>query len=99
MLHIFLLLAVLGAVLPMYYFLARFAVHGFDIGAMIAAWNVSDATTGLVRDLTVAAAALFVWAIWETARSRRWLNLVALPVTLSIGVGCGFPLYLWLRWR
>lgn len=97
--HIYLLLAVLGAVLPMYYFVSWFAAHGFDIGAMIEAWNVSDATTGLVWDLTVAAAALFVWAIRETARSRRWLNLVALPVTLVIGVGSGLPLYLWLRSR
>ncbi|QIE55643.1 DUF2834 domain-containing protein [Pikeienuella piscinae] len=97
--HIYLLLAALGAALPMYYFLSWFVAFGFDIGGMVEAWNVNDATTGLVYDLTVAAAALFAWAIWETARSRRWLNLVALPVTLCVGVGCGLPLYLWLRSR
>ena len=97
--NIFLLLAVLGAVLPMYYFISWFEAHGYDLGAMVAAWNVNDATTGLVWDLTVAFAALTVWIFWETVQTRRWSNLIAIPAALCIGVSCGLPLYLWLRLR
>ncbi len=97
--HIFLILAVIGAILPMYYFISWFEEFGYDIGAMVEAWNVNDATTGLVYDLTVSFAALVIWVIWETARNGRWLNLIAIPASLCIGVSCGLPLYLWLRLR
>lgn len=97
--HLFLVLAAIGAVLPMYYFASWLAANGWSLSAMIAAWNVSDATTGLVHDLTVAAVALTIWVIWETAQRRAWLNLIAIPATFCIGVGCGLPLYLWLRLR
>ena len=97
--HIFLLLAILGAVVPMAYFVSWFEAFGYDIGAMVAAWNVNDATTGLVWDLTIAFAALVIWVIIETVRNGRWLNLVAIPAALCIGVSCGLPLYLWLRSR
>lgn len=94
---VFLLLAIVGAVLPMYYFVAWFEANGYDLGAMVEAWNVNDATTGLVYDLTVAAVALTIWAVWESARTRRWIGLLAVPATFCIGVSCGLPLYLYLR--
>ncbi|MEM7271330.1 MAG: DUF2834 domain-containing protein [Pseudomonadota bacterium] len=96
---VFLLLAVIGAILPMYYFIRWFEEFGYDLGLMVEAWNVNDATTGLVYDLTVAAVALLIWIIWETMKSRAWLNLIAIPATFCIGVSCGLPLYLYLRSR
>ena len=96
---VYLALAAIGAVLPMYYFVAWFEEHGYDLAAMVDAWNVNDASTGLVWDLTVSFAALVVWVTWETVQSRRWLNLIAVPAGLCVGVSFAFPLYLWLRSR
>ena len=97
--HVYLIFAIIGAIVPMYYFVSRFEEHGYDLGAMVEAWNVNDAATGLTYDLTISAVALLVWVIAETARNGRWLNLIAIPATFCIGVSCGFPLYLWLRTR
>ena len=97
--YVFLFLAFVGAILPMYYFVKWFEKFGYDIGAMVEAWNVNDATTGLVYDLTVSAVALLVWIIWETFRNGRLWNLIAIPATFCIGVSCGLPLYLYLRMR
>lgn len=97
--HLYLALAILGAIVPMYYFVSWFEAFGYDLGAMVEAWNVNDATTGLVWDLTISYAALVVWVLYETARNGRWVNLVAIPAGICIGVSCGFPLYLWLRSR
>lgn len=97
--HVYLILAIIGGVVPMYYFVSWFEEHGYDLGAMVEAWNVNDATTGLTYDLTISAVALLIWVIAETARNGRWLNLIAIPATFCIGVSCGFPLYLWLRTR
>ena len=97
--YVFLFLAIVGAIMPMYYFVSWFEEFGYDLGAMVEAWNVNDATTGLVYDLTIAAVALLVWIIYETVLNKRWLNLIAIPATFCIGVSCGLPLYLYLRMR
>ena len=97
--HLYLLLAVVGAILPMYYFVSWFQANAWSLGDMVEAWNVNDAATGLVWDLTVSAVVLTVWALAETLSNRRCLNLLAIPATFCIGVSCGFPLYLWLRSR
>ena len=97
--YVFLAIAVIGAVLPMYYFISWFNEFGYDLGAMVVAWNVNDASTGLVYDLTVSFTALVVWVIYETVQNKRWVNLIAIPASLCIGVSCGLPLYLYLRMR
>ena len=48
-------LALWGTVHPMTYFILWFNANGFDLAAMAKAWNVNDATSGLVWDLTIAA--------------------------------------------
>ena len=96
---LFLIIAIWGAIHPMYYFLQWFGKNGYDIMAMVDAWHVNAAASGLVWDLTIAAIALTLWIIWETTTSKRWLNLIAIPATFCIGVSCGLPLYLFLRLR
>ena len=50
-------LAIIGAIVPMFYFVSWFNAFGWSLGAMVEAWNVNAATTGLVWDLTIAAVA------------------------------------------
>ncbi|MEP3440411.1 MAG: DUF2834 domain-containing protein [Sulfitobacter sp.] len=94
---IFLALAIWGAVHPMYYFVQWFQENGWDIMAMVDAWHLNAASSGLVWDLTIAAVALTVWIIAEVAVRRNWRALIAIPATFCIGVSCGLPLYLFLR--
>jgi hypothetical protein len=94
---IYLALAIWGAIHPMYYFVSWFQENGWNLGAMIDAWYVNDATTGLTWDLTIAAVSLTIWIIAEVAVRRNWMALIAIPATYCIGVSCGLPLYLFLR--
>ena len=96
---IYLGLAIWGAIHPMYWFVSWFRENGWNLSAMIDAWYVNDATTGLTWDLTIAAVTLTVWIIAEVAVRRNWMALVAIPATYCIGVSCGLPLYLFLRSR
>lgn len=96
---IYLALAIWGAVHPMYYFMSWFQENGWNLGAMIDAWYVNDATTGLTWDLTIAAVSLTIWILAEVAVRRNWAALIAIPATYCIGVSCGLPLYLFLRSR
>lgn len=96
---VYLLLAIWGAIHPMYYFLTWFTTEGWDLRAMGQAWNANAAASGLVWDLTIAAIALTVWILAEAFKSKNWLSLLAIPATFCIGVSCGLPLYLYLRDR
>lgn len=94
---VWLALALWGTVHPMSWFIAWFQENGWSILAMVEAWHANAATSGLVWDLTIAAAALTLWVIIESARTRHWWGLLAIPATFGIGVSCGLPLYLALR--
>lgn len=96
---LYLILAVVGAILPMIYFVAWFNEFGWSLTGMVEAWNVNDAATGLVYDLTIAAVTLTVFAIYEATVRKDWVPLIAIPATFCIGVSCGLPLYLYLRSR
>ena len=52
---------------------------------------------GLTWDFLVASLAITIWASAEVYVRKNWIGLVALPVTWIVGVGCGLPLYLFLR--
>lgn len=92
-------LAVIGAILPWIYFARWFWANGFDLPGMIEAWNVSDATTGLVYDLTWAWLVLAIWAVVESVQRRNWIGLLAPPAGLLVGVSFALPFYLFLRSR
>ncbi|PUB15441.1 DUF2834 domain-containing protein [Yoonia sediminilitoris] len=96
---VFLLIAIWGAIHPMYYFLQWFQAEGFDIMKMVDAWHANAASSGLVWDLTIAAVALTLWIVTEVAKTKNWMGLLAIPATFLIGVSCGLPLYLYLRMR
>ena len=96
---IYLAFAVWGAVHPMYWFVTYMRESGTGLGGLIDAWHVNASTIGLTWDLTIAAISLTVWVVAEVVVRKNWLALVAIPATFGIGVGCGLPLYLFLRSR
>jgi len=96
---IYLILAVLGLVLPMFFFIRWFGVNGFDLIGMMDAWAVNDATRGLTWDLTIAAITLTVFIIAETMVRRDYWMLICVPAIYCVGVSFGLPLYLFLRSR
>lgn len=94
---VYLALAVGGAVLPLYFTNLWFGEVGYDLGLLVAAWKANPAALALYWDLIIAALALSIWAMAEVYVRKNWIALVAIPVTFTIGPGCGLPLYLFLR--
>lgn len=95
---VYLILTIIGTILPWFYFASWFNQNGWDLAAMIDAWNKDDAGTGLVYDLTVSYAALVIWSTYENIMEKRWMALVLVPLAgISIGVSCALPLFLFLR--
>ena len=96
---LWLALAILGAIIPWFYFARWLFANDFDLGLMLDVWNATDAGTGLVYDLTWAYLVLVIWVLVESLPRRDWLSLVVIPAGLTIGVSCALPLYLFLRSR
>ena len=88
----YLTLAALGAAHAVYGLLSHLVLGG-GLPGLIGAWQ------GAAWDPILAAAALTLWITAEVAVRRNWLALIALPATFLAGVGCGLPLYLFLRTR
>ena len=93
----YLLLAVLGAVVPYWQFIPFLTTHGLDValaGQQLFANRIS-AFFGL--DVLVSAVVLLVFIGHETRRHpvrHAWASILG---TLLIGVSFGLPLFLFLR--
>lgn len=96
---VYLVLAIWGAIHPMYWFIRYMYETGTGLSGLIDAWYVNASSTGLTWDLTISAIALTVFILSETYVRRNWEALLAIPATFCIGVSCGLPLYLFLRSR
>ncbi|MDG2404706.1 MAG: DUF2834 domain-containing protein [Paracoccaceae bacterium] len=94
---VFLALALLGALHPMYYFVQWFMANGWEFGLMMDAWHVNTASSRLVWDSMISALVLTIWIVSEVLQHWWWCDLIAVLAIFCIGVSCVLPLYLYLR--
>lgn len=94
--NVYLILAVLGTVLPYAFFVQHFEAAGLNPLALVAAGFANPGAGGLVIDLVVSSAVFwsYLFANGEGHRAA-WL----IPLNLLIGLSCVLPLYLYLRVR
>ena len=98
----YLLLAILGAILPWQANLEFMQMNpggGFDIQAFLQDANVNAASRSLNRDLFIAASAFSIWIVTEGRKLQIKGWWIALVVSFSISFACGGPLFLYLRER
>ncbi|WP_070963818.1 DUF2834 domain-containing protein [Vibrio sonorensis] len=96
---VYLVLAVVGTVLPYGALFPWLVENGLDLPLLVS--DIASHPLSLVAwlDVVVAAVALLLFAKIDSQRhgiSGFWLVLVT---TLTIGVSCGLPLYLYFRER
>jgi len=94
----YLAMSIIGAIVPMFFVLG-WLQSGDALMGLVAAWSTNGASTGLMWDLIISASVFAVFAISECMARRDYFPLVALPITVMIGLSCGLPLYLFLRTR
>ena len=99
---IYLVLAILGAILPWQANLEFMQMHpggGFDFQTFIQDANNNAASRSLNRDLFIAATAFSIWIVSEGRKLQIKGWWVALVVSFSISFACGGPLFLYFRER
>jgi hypothetical protein len=93
----YLLLAILGAAIPIAFFASFMFENGLDLMAFVEALFVNGAAGGFTADLLISS-----FVFWITMFSNRedgpkpWAFIA---LNLCIGLSCALPAYLWARAR
>ena len=93
-----LLLAIVGTIVPYAAFVPWLAEHGLDLPRLVAQMFETRVAAFFSLDVVISAVVVIVLAARAQARgvSRAWLAIVG---TLTVGVSCGLPLLLFLDAR
>ncbi len=95
--HLFLLLAVLGFVLPYWQLIPWVLEHGPDLGALVTELFSTRIGAFFGLDVMVSAVALLMFIAGERSQLRVPQVWTAVLGTLVVGVSFGLPFYLFLR--
>jgi hypothetical protein len=96
---VYLVLCVLGAVLPLWQFAPWLAANGPDVPLLFRQLFANRVGAFFGMDVIVSAVVLAVFVGSEGSRARVSLRWLVLPATLAVGVSLGLPLFLYLRER
>jgi len=93
----YLVMMVLGTVLPWYFFSGFIAENGAGLTGFLGSMYANGAAAGAVTDLLISAAIFWVWSFNDAQRTGvpKWWLVV--PATVAVGLSLALPLYLWLR--
>ena len=96
---VYLLLAILGAVLPTLANIefAKSFGPSFDIQLFIELANNNPASQSLSRDLLIGSTAIFIWIISESKRLEMKNLWIVILTTFTIAFAFSAPLFLYLR--
>ncbi|MGV0910588.1 DUF2834 domain-containing protein [Martelella sp. FOR1707] len=93
----YLVMSVLGAVVPWIFFANFFAENGFDVPLFVSGLFSNGAAGGFSTDVMISIGVFWVWS-WVDARQhsvRNWWLVV--PAGGLVGLSLALPLYLYFR--
>lgn len=93
----YLLLAILGAVIPIVFFSSFAADQGIDLFAFVEALFVNGAAGGFTADLLISSFVFWIYMFSNQNDGPKPWAFIAL--NLCIGLSCALPAYLWARTR
>lgn len=91
----YLILAVVGAVIPMYFFVQYSLAEGLSLLPLIAALFGNGASGAFTSDLLISSVVFWIYLFAQPAPAPKpWLFIV---LNLFVGLSCALPAYLWAR--
>jgi hypothetical protein len=90
--YAYLVMAILGAVVPYYFFISHFNAVGYGLLEFVSGLFANGAASGFSADVLISSAVFWMY-LWSRGVSKMWLYVL---VNLSIGLSCALPLYLFV---
>ena len=95
--RIYLLLAILGGILPYIFFTLYFLESGLDLPGFVSSLFVNPPVTGFTVDLLLTSFVFWLWMFQERRHNNGPNPLIFILLNLLIGLSCAFPAYLYAR--
>ena len=96
---LYLILAIVGAVLPYAFFVQHFSSEGVSLTGFMAALFANPAAGGFTADLLFTSLVFWVFMFQQRSRKKGPRPILFIVLNLFIGVSCAFPAYLYARER
>jgi len=97
--NIYLVLAILGLLLPYWFFFRFLNANGLNVSLLIQQLFANDISTFFAVDLILSTIVFWIFMVSETAKlqmKNSWLYILA---SLAVGLSFALPLFLYFRER
>ncbi|MEM6612757.1 MAG: DUF2834 domain-containing protein [Cyanobacteria bacterium P01_C01_bin.72] len=95
----YLILAVLGFILPYSQLISFFANEGLDLSLFWSQLSANRISTGCAFDLLISSVVFWVFVFVEGKRINLKFPWLYVVLNLAIGLSFALPLFLWMRTR
>jgi uncharacterized protein DUF2834 len=93
--NIYLALAIVGAIVPYYFFIQHFVNTGFGIGDFIFAIFANPAASGFTADLLITSLVFWIAMFHRRSQGKGPKPLLFVVLNVTIGLSCALPAYLY----
>lgn len=93
----YLVLAVLGAIAPYFFFFQFFSSEGVIISGFVSALFANGATSGFTADLLITSLVFWIAMFHQRSKGRGPNPIPFIALNLLIGLSCALPAYLFTR--
>ena len=94
---LYLLLAVIGAIVPYFFFFQFFQAEGINISAFVSALFVNGAAGGFTTDVLLSSIIFWLFMFKQVKESNGPKPYLFIVLNLAIGLSCALPAYLYAR--
>lgn len=95
--RLYLILAILGAILPYLFFFQFFSSEGLNIGGFVGALFANGAVGGFTADLLFTSFVFWGYMFYRRKQEGGPSPLLFIILNLTIGLSCAFPAYLYAK--
>ncbi len=96
---LYLVLAIVGAVLPYVFFVQHFSSEGVSLSRFVTALFANGAAGGFTADLLITSVVFWIFMFHQRSRDKGPRPILFIGLNLLIGLSCALPAYLYARER
>lgn len=96
---IYMILCILGTILPYSQFVPFLMEHGLDLKLFVEQLFANRISAFFGADVVVSSLALWMFVFWEGSRLKMKHLWIYIASNLLVGVSLGLPLFLFMRQR
>ena len=93
---VYLVLAIVGAIVPYIFFIQHFGTAGFGLTDFISALFVNSAASGFTSDLVITSLVFWIAMYQRRSHGKGPNPAFFILLNLAIGLSCALPAYLYV---